>query len=93
MIYGPVEGGAMERILGMSSNVPGSFGGTTRCSESFWRRCFGAEVMAGCVGETMGWDEALRLTGRGGRGEVVVVDLRGDVRATKPRLSLSRESE
>jgi len=42
---GPGEEGAMCRILGMVSKVPGSGGGTTSCSLRAWRRRLGAEVM------------------------------------------------
>ncbi len=45
MTDGPQESGAMRRIFGMFSKVPGSAAGTTSCSLRAWRRRLGAEVM------------------------------------------------
>lgn len=45
MTDGPQESGAMRRIFGMFSKVPGSEAGTTSCSLRAWRRRLGAEVM------------------------------------------------
>ena len=54
MTYGPAESGAIRRILGMFSKVPGSAGLTTSCSLSAWRRCLGAEVILGDVDISLG---------------------------------------
>ena len=58
MAYGPAESGAIWRILGMFSKVPGLGVGTTRCSLSCWRRRLGADDMAGrvlCTVELLVW--------------------------------------
>lgn len=59
-MYGPAESGAMRRILGMFSKVPGSAGLTVSCSLRAWRRCLGAEVMVGGVGREVEWLKAWR---------------------------------
>lgn len=56
-MYGPVESGAIWRILGM---VSGSAGGMVRCSLRARRRCLGVEVMVGGVDWAIEWLRAWR---------------------------------